>query len=91
MVNDDRMEVSEKNMIIMYYGANYEMALNYIRTLLRVLNVHSLQSYTIIVLSELVLQEDLSSRILFPVKLLSVKSKQCIVPTAQQTSRYVQA
>lgn len=31
--------VSEENMIIMYYGANYEMALNYIRTLPRVLNI----------------------------------------------------
>jgi hypothetical protein len=37
MVNDGRMGVSEKNMIIMYYGVNYEMALNYIRALLHIL------------------------------------------------------
>lgn len=45
MVNDDRMGGSEKNMIIMYYGANYKTVLNYIRTLLHVLNVHFLASY----------------------------------------------
>lgn len=45
MVNDDRMGVSEENMIMMYYGANYEMALNYIRTLLHDLNIHSFASY----------------------------------------------
>lgn len=44
MVNDDRMGVSEKSMIMMYYGANYEMVLNYIRTLLHVLNIHSFAS-----------------------------------------------
>lgn len=37
MVNDGRMGVSEKNMIIMYYSANYEMALNYIRSFLHIL------------------------------------------------------
>lgn len=42
MVNDGRMGVSEKNMITVYYSANYEMALSYIRTSLHVLQLASL-------------------------------------------------
>lgn len=72
MVNDGRMDVSEKNMIIMYYSSNYEMALNYIRTSLHVFKFSSLYyRVIIIVLSGLVLPEDLSLHMVCPVKLLS--------------------
>jgi hypothetical protein len=66
------MDVSEKNMIIMYYSSNYEMALNYIRTSLHVFKFSSLYyRVIIIVLSGLVLPEDLSLHMVCPVKLLS--------------------